>query len=287
VKPIWKITLILFLGLMIGGAFWGYTLFFKKTKAGLLVDTTPKARVFIDGREMGKTKYDITLDAREITLKLVPISAIELSPYETKIKLVPGVKTVYQRNFTAIAQDASDVLISYKKTGLDKAAISVITSPQGAELLIDNKVKEKTPIKLNDLKEGEHELVLASKGYQEKKLFVKSKKGYELIIACTLGRDGAVPEPTLTPTPTVSPAPVTYVSILDTPTGFLRVRKEPSTLGTEVGQVSPGKLYELLAKDEKTGWFQIRFEGGNGVISEGWVSSKYAVLSTPTPSPQP
>ena len=62
------------------------------------------------------------------------------------------------------------------------------------------------------------------------------------------------------------------VEILSTPTGFLRVRSEPSTAGEEVAQVEPGDRFPYLDKDEDTGWFKIEYEDGE----EGWVSNQYA-----------
>ena len=76
------------------------------------------------------------------------------------------------------------------------------------------------------------------------------------------------------------------VVILETPTGYLRVRKEPSTLAEEVGRVKPGEEYELLDEDEKTGWYKIQLDEGD----EGWISNQYASKpdegeSSPKPSP--
>lgn len=70
-----------------------------------------------------------------------------------------------------------------------------------------------------------------------------------------------------------SPPPKPYVEILDTPVGFLRVRKEPSTSSEELARVNPGEFYSLL--DEESGWYKIEYEDAK----EGWVSSQYAEKS--------
>ena len=289
VKSIWKIFLILFLGLFLGVGFWGYNLFFRNTKAGLLVDTTPKSRVFINGEEVGQTRFDLTRAPGEITLKLIPISDQELLPFETKLTLAPGVKTVYQRNFSPIAEMSSDILVSYEKSDLGKASISVVTNPKDALLVIDNKRKETSPVKIDDVKEGDHSVLITAKGYRERSINVRNKKGYKLTLACSLAKDGesveGTPVPVVSPTPSM--APVTNVYILDTPTGFLRVRAEASTLGAEIGQVTPGKPYELVEKDEKTGWYKIKFIDSTGIEKEGWVSNKYTTLATPAPTSSP
>ena len=60
------------------------------------------------------------------------------------------------------------------------------------------------------------------------------------------------------------------IQVLDTPTGFLRVRANPSTGASELTQVKPGEKYSLL--EEKSGWYKIRVKEG----LEGWVSGQYA-----------
>jgi len=61
-----------------------------------------------------------------------------------------------------------------------------------------------------------------------------------------------------------------YVLIKETPTGWLRVRMEPSTTATEAAKVNPGEKYPLL--EEKGGWYKIRYSGDK----EGWISAQYA-----------
>ncbi|MCX6704567.1 MAG: SH3 domain-containing protein, partial [Candidatus Woesebacteria bacterium] len=76
------------------------------------------------------------------------------------------------------------------------------------------------------------------------------------------------------------PAPVerTYIEILSTPTGFLRVRSGPGATGSEIAQVKPGDRYLFLDEDVATGWVKIQYEAPaaglpNGI--EGWVSGQY------------
>lgn len=62
-------------------------------------------------------------------------------------------------------------------------------------------------------------------------------------------------------------------TILETPTGWLRVRSEASLNGTELTQVTSGSSYAVL--EETTGWVKIK-------VSEtvtGWVSSTYVTVS--------
>lgn len=80
--------------------------------------------------------------------------------------------------------------------------------------------------------------------------------------------------PTRTPTPQRTQSPtvastVARVRILDTPIGFLRVRKEPSTAAEEIGRAEPGQEFSVI-KQQGT-WYNITFEQ-----SSGWISAQYA-----------
>ncbi len=79
------------------------------------------------------------------------------------------------------------------------------------------------------------------------------------------------PTPTKsTPQPTVPDPPKPFIIIEDTPTGFLRVRMEPSTTATEAGRVNPGEKYTILEEDN--GWYEIEYDEEK----TGWVSGQYA-----------
>lgn len=78
---------------------------------------------------------------------------------------------------------------------------------------------------------------------------------------------------TLTPTPSIAPTKP-YVEILDTPTGWLRVRSEPNTTtGKEITKVYPKETYKFLESND-TGWYQIQLPDGQ----KGWISGQYAKL---------
>ena len=73
-----------------------------------------------------------------------------------------------------------------------------------------------------------------------------------------------------TPLTTPQVPKVEKVTVLDTPTGFLRVRADSSIASSEIGRVSPGDSLELVG--EKEGWFEIKMTNGK----TGWISSQYA-----------
>lgn len=64
------------------------------------------------------------------------------------------------------------------------------------------------------------------------------------------------------------------VEILPTGLGWLRVRSDPTTSGTEVAKVDVGKQFPLL--EEGKGWVKIIVDSK----TEGWISSTYAEIIT-------
>lgn len=60
--------------------------------------------------------------------------------------------------------------------------------------------------------------------------------------------------------------------VKSTPTGWLRVRNEPSLVGTEVGKLNVGDTVSIT--EEKSGWLKVK----NAAGLEGWASSDYLQL---------
>lgn len=258
---------------------------FKSTSAGLRIETSPAAAVFIDGEQVGRTPYQGTHNAGEVVIKLVPESINEpLAPFETKINLASGIETVIKREFGPSDEESSGEIISFEKLGGKETSLSVISVPDAAQVSIDGLVRGFTPYKTSSITAGEHRVIVATPGYFERSLSVKVVEGYKLTAVVKLAPSGNEEAKEETP----EEPKQEEVRILETPTGFLRVRSEPSTLGEEVGRVEPGKTYPYLDEDKDTGWFKIEYEEGK----EGWVSNRYAEKITEketseSPSPSP
>src|SRR3990172_6177999 len=110
------ILIVVLVLLVLAGVALGIFTFFLPKKAGLTVETNPVSTVFVNGEEMGRTPYKITLSQGEITLKLVPDSfGSPLIPYETKVELVAGVDTVVRRIFDSTDEYSQGEIISFNK----------------------------------------------------------------------------------------------------------------------------------------------------------------------------
>lgn len=295
----------------------GCSLLTKKQPAALKVTTTPQATIFIDGKHSGTTPYENKeLEPGEITLKLVPEQQSDSStdPFEGLIELTSGVTTIVNHEFATENSSAAGELLTLKPNNRSVASLSVVSQPDAAVVRLDGESKGFTPLVLNQVEQGDHQLSISSPGYETRTISIRTQTGYRLTVSSILGK-GTTPQPitqnqsnkeatdsatpsdnttdeknttTVTPTETQttpSPKPTTadtttksttpdlpYVKINKTPTGWLRVRSEPSMAGEEVAKINPGETYPFL--DKQSGWYQIKLDNGE----KGWIAGQYAEL---------
>ena len=242
--------------------------YFKPKSAAIFVETVPASSVFIDGEQVGRTPYEATLDAKEVVIKLIPESFDKpLVPFETKVSLAPGIKTIVTRNFGETNESASGEILSFEKIAKKEMSLVVVTLPDSTQISLDGQIMGFAPYKTSSITAGEHQLIVSTPGFEEKILQIKTIEGFKLTAVVQLKAD---PE-TIELEEEVEETVEEMVKILSTPTGFLRVRSEPSVLGKEIGRVEPGETHLLIEKDSETGWFKISI----GEDEEGWVSGRY------------
>jgi hypothetical protein len=270
--------------------------YFRPQKAGLLIETEPSSMVYINGEQVGRTRYETTRKPGEIVVKLIPESTDKpLAPFETKIDLVSGVKTIIQRNFGESEEESSGVIVSFEKTTAKEVSVAIISSPDSAQVTIDEQVRGFTPFKSLAITAGEHAITISASDYEEKSINVRTYENYKLTAVFKLSPSNNITNPTPETTPSLESEKLSQeVEILPTSTGFLRVRSEPSTLAKEIGQVEPGKRYKLVDTDKDTGWYKIEFKLSETDAKKmiGWISNQYAKLveseaASPKPSPTP
>lgn len=272
-----KRLLYIFIPILIAVVLFGLVLFLlssKKEKGALQVTSDPGAKVYINGTQIGQTplcKCDLKdmLQTGEYTIKLVPTSG-NFQPFEQKITISPKVLTVVDRNFGPTGLENGSV-ISLKQISDNKdAQISVVSFPDAVQVFLDNNLEGQTPILLKNITESDHELKLTKEGYKDKIVRIRTVLGYKLDALIFMGINPEIATASAASTATASALISTKVSILTTPTGFLRVRGEASISSTEITRVKPGESYDLL--EEKTGWYKIKIDDK----TTGWISSQYA-----------
>jgi hypothetical protein len=303
VKKTWFIGAAVFLAIVLMGLVFKSKFLSKPNTAAISISTTPKATVFLDGVQVGNTPYlNEKVSVGEHLVRLVPEQTTDsLVTWEGKVKVEPNIITAINRVLSSSESASSGEIIWLEQIGTkDKSSLSVVSLPDGAVIKVDGQPKGFAPLTLEDLTASSYQLTVSSSGYEEKTISAKTIAGYKLVVNIQLaqkieGIEEASPSAeeseiasvltvTTTPksTPTAKATPKAeatppekpYVTIKETPTGWLRVRMEPSTTATEAAKVYPGEMYPYL-KEEKNGWYKIEYEEDK----EGWVSGVYADLT--------
>ena len=240
---------------------------------GLKVSSIPQASIFLDADNLGRTPFeDDKIKSGDYTLKLIPEDGgSEGSSWQGKIKISADVLTYVNRELNDSDLTSAGEILTLEKISGKNSEIAITAMPEGAKILFDGEDKGAAPLILRNIEPGEHEISLSSTGFVNRLIKVRITRGYKLIADFQLalipdGEEEATEEGELKEGELKKP----YVEILDTPTGWLRVREEPATTATEAAKVNPGETYPLL--DEESGWYKIQYEDGK----EGWISGKYA-----------
>ena len=253
---------------------------FGSSQAGILIQSNPQAAVYIDGEEVGMTPYQVQRKAGELELRLVPESPdIPLSPYETKLTLTEGIETVVRRDFGPTDEESAGEVLSYEKTDGKTASIAVVSAPDASQISLDGEVRGFTPLQLDPVGAGEHQVSVIQAGFLQREIGVRAQGGYKLTVIAKLAKD---PQAAAEKAAEASRAAevveekeeektATKIEILETPVGFLRVRASASTGSAEVGRVNPGDEFVLIEESDDGDWHKIEYAKGK----EGWVSSEY------------
>lgn len=229
-----------------------------KPKSGISVLSLPAgAKVFLDGSEVGQTPYENqNLEPKEYLVKI----AKEGMSWEGKVKLQPETLTVINRELSGDgAFGAGEILSLEKGQGL-----TLVSSPSSAEVEVDGQSYGRTPLFV-DIAPGEHTISLSHADYLKRNIRAKVPDNFNLKISANLALSEA--DLTTIATPPIKTTP--ELKVLNTPTGFLRVRDKPSTAGKQIEEVKPGDTLILL--EELPGWDRVRLADGK----EGYVSSSY------------
>ena len=236
-------------------------------KGALQVTSQPSSQVFLEGKAIGKTPLCLCdlpnlLKSGEYSIKLVRDNK-DLSPFEQKITIYQEVLTVVDRNFEFQAGASSGSVITFSPIDDKTAQLMVISSPQGSRVILDSSEVGLTPLLLKDITASDHEVKILKEGYSEKTIKIKTVVGKRLEANVILGikKDASL---------NTSSSSAQIVIILDTPTGYLRVRESNAVDSRQIATVSPGDKLNLL--EEKDGWFKVELEDGK----IGWVSAAYA-----------
>jgi hypothetical protein len=225
----------------------------NKGKGALQVTSVPAAKVYLNDKLLGQTPLcacdlKTMIAVGDYTVKLIPTEG-NLQPFEQRITISSKVLTVVDRTFGPQGLGSGSIISLTPISDKKDAQIATISFPDITEVFLDSNLEGQTPLLLKNITESDHELKLTKEG---------------------IDPNAATASATQISSPSATVLSVAKIVILQTPTGFLRVRDQASLGGTEIGQVKPGETYTFL--NEQTGWYQIKLTNGK----TGWISSQYA-----------
>lgn len=249
----------------------------KTGKGALQVTSVPQSNIYLDNKLIGTTPFcacDLAqmIPVGDYVIKLVP-AASSFRPFEEKLTINKGTLTVVDRTFGNSGESNGSVISLSSLSSKKDIEVLVISLPDKSNVFLDNNPVGVTPLLLKQVSESDHDLRVTLNGYKDKSIKIKTSLGFKLSSLVFLGVDidllnPPAASPTATSSPTIS---VPKVLILNTPTGFLRVRESNAVSSSEIAQVKPGESYEFISETEN--WFKIKLNDGK----EGWISASYAV----------
>lgn len=248
-------------------AFAAWTFFgpkFPKPQA-LQVFSNPSSQVYLDNNPVGETPYsNNNVSKNDITLRLVASSAAWVGA----VKLTPGTVSVVNRDLSDNPLFGAGEIITLEWG----KGIFVVSIPDGAEVEVDGKKIGTAPILKEDIPPGDHRVVVSKEDHISRAVKLKTHPDFKLVLSVQLPLTQE--KFAQLAGSTASAKLVTkQAKILDTPTGFLRVRDQPSLAGAEIGKVNTGDSFAFL--EEQPGWVKIRVP--NPPV-DGWVSSQYVKI---------
>lgn len=244
---------------------------FREEPSGIMVDANPSALIYIDNIQVGNTPYKAQRVPGEITLRLVTESG---QSWSTKLTLVSGIETVIERDFGQAENQSSGQVLSFEKIPSGSASLTVVSSPDASQIMLDGQVVGVTPLPLNNLTEGDHKIVVSQPGYTDREIDIKTRSGYKLTVVATLAQEEQKIQVGIANEASADAQVRQKIEIQSTPTGYLRVRAAPNRNASEEGQVKPGETYDLLEQSPQSDWYKIEYESGK----QGWISSSYAKI---------
>lgn len=240
----------------------------QSNKGALQVTSDPKSEVYLNNKLIGETPFCACelpqmIQVGDYSVKLVP-NDVSLKSFEEKISVNKSTLTVVDRTFSKEGNSGSVITLLPLASKKD-IEIFVESIPTKANIFLDSSPVGTTTVLLRNASEGGHDVRVTKDGFREKLIKIKTTLGYRVIVKLFLGSGNASSSAVLK---------LKQVLILDTPTGFLRVREKGSISGSEVGRVKPGETYKVL--DENDGWIEIQLDSPAGEDKKGWISSQYA-----------
>jgi hypothetical protein len=257
------------------------------TKNGTLqIESVPRTNVFINSTLSGQTPMQTSLKEGVYTVKLVPeASEAKTISWSSTVRVYKGTTTYINRELASNELLSGGEILSLEKNSQGGAMIWVNTDPSGVFVSLDGEDRGVSPAYIENVATGQHELSVRDDGLLPRTIKVIVVPDHKLIVDFKLMRDENFKEKQNQKKKKEPKEEAKLLKILETPTGWLRVRSEPSLGASESAQVVPGEEYKFYTVEEN--WYQIEYEEGK----RGWVYGDYIeevleAIPTLTPTPE-
>jgi len=232
--------------------------------AGIEISTQPPTKIKIDGKDAGMSPYK----NRSIKAGLVDIKLGQegIGYWQRQITLRKNISTAINWTFGKSDDYSGGYILSMEKIGGNESGLIVSSSPAKATVMVGGENRGQTPLYIANLGEGDKEIKISMPGYVSQNLGVRPVASYQLILEVVLAKEQRVI--VATPTPASQPEVGNKIKILETGTGWLRVRDLPNSAGLEIDKVNTGEIYDSVGDSGE--WTHI-------IVREkqGWVSSQF------------
>lgn len=258
----------------------------------LRIVSAPNTNVFLDNVNVGRTPYDQKIKVGEYSVKLIPDrEATSTATWQGKVTVYKNALTYVSRELGTSDITSAGEIFTVTRTNSEnrvagKGEIYVETEPVGAIVYLNNDEKGVAPLLLAEIPKGTHELSVFMPGFfrRTQKVNVEEHRKVNALIKLAIDQEAqkqqasdsarlkataATDSARLTPQPTSAQSAQKTAIVLQTPTGFLRVRSEPNVNASESARVSPGDKFTIL--EEQPNWYKIPYADGK----QGWVSAEY------------
>ena len=293
---------VLLVVLIAGGLIYDYVIKQRSNSGRVKIVSSPSAGVFIDNVAVGKTPFEQKMDAGTYVVKLIPEGVAEDTvSWQGEVTVHKNSLTYINRelgsaDLTSAGEIFTVLRMQTKPSDKNVGEIKVETEPPGAIVYLNNDEKGVSPMVLQDVPKGDHEISVFLPGFFRRTSKVNVDGGYSTITDFKLALDqtqksieeiqrekakaeqqkareaseSAQVAGESTASAQTAEIDGDAVTILDTPTGWLRVRSAASVDSEEVTRINPDEVYELLEEDGD--WYKIKIDDD----TEGWIASEYA-----------
>lgn len=283
-----KLILLTVLVSLFGLFLFGKFIFFSnQTELGeISIISTPQSVVYLDQNQLGNTPLQQKIKVGEYLVKLIPNKESSKSAtWQGKVKVYKNAVTFIGRvlgssDITTAGEISTVTKMESKPSRDNIGEIAVETEPQGSLVFLDLDEKGVAPMVLSYVPKGTHELSIYLPGFVRRTLKLNVESGFRTTTIVKLAIDQLSSKESTKSANIITKASASVetsaekltvkVRIKETPTGWLRVRSEPSVNASESAKVNPGESYSLV--EEQPNWYKILFNEGQ----EGWVAAQYS-----------